>query len=81
MRNRCAFTSRDMAEDWPEAFTYAVVMGWDCDDPDEGDHDAGSEMAEKFGWDAELVAFIRDAHLRFEELADKTPNPEAGDRA
>ena len=28
MRNRCAFTPRDMAADWPDAFTYAIVSGW-----------------------------------------------------
>ena len=71
MRNRCAFTARDMAEDWPEAFTYAVVMGWDdeTNDPDAGD--AMSDMASKYGWDDELVAFLRDAHRRFMELTDR----------
>ena len=67
MRNRCAFTSRDMGDDWPEAFTYAIVAGWD---------EAMTEMAEKFEWDAPLVEFLNDAHTRFAELADRTdPTP------
>lgn len=67
MCNRCTFTSRDMAHDWPEAFTYAVVCGWGDGDED----DAWYDVAEKFGWDAELVAFLRETHRRFEELADR----------
>lgn len=73
MRNRCAFTSRDMGADWPEAFTFAVVLGWDPD-PDEPDEDAMGDMASKFGWDADLVAFLQDAHERFKALADATPS-------
>ena len=74
MRNRCAFTSRDMAHDWPEAFTYAIVWGWhDDDDPDE---DVMPEIAEKFEWDAELIAFLRDAHERFTKLAEKREDRE-----
>lgn len=64
MRNRCAFTSRDMSDDWPEAFTYAVVLGWD---------DSMDDMAAKFGWDEPMVEFLRDAHARFEALADRDP--------
>lgn len=67
MRNRCAFTSRDMAYDWPEAFTHAVVLGWGDGDED----DAWDSIAEKFGWDNEMVAFLRETHRRFAELADK----------
>ena len=62
MRNRCAFTSRDMGTDWPEAFTYAIVLGWD---------DAISEVAERFEWDETLIAFLQDAHERFKKLPDK----------
>lgn len=62
MRNRCAFTSRDMAADWPEAFTYAVVYGWGK---------AMKDVAAEQGWDAELVKFIRDAHKRFRVLSDE----------
>ena len=69
MVNRCAFTSRDMAHDWPEAFTYAIVLGWhDDDDPS---CDAMQEIAEQFEWDDELVAFLRDCHERFKTLKTK----------
>lgn len=67
MRNRCAFTSRDMGADWPESFTYAIVLGWDDDDPE---CDAMPEQAERHGWDDDLVAFLRDAHERFQALAN-----------
>ena len=60
MRNRCAFTSRDMAAEWPEAFTYAVVFGWE---------EATKEVAARFGWDTELLDFLADAHERFEALS------------
>lgn len=76
MRNRCAFTSRDMGADWPEAFTYAVVMGWDNEE-DPSDVGAWQELAAKFGWDSELIGFLIDAHRRFEELSDKL-EPGAG---
>lgn len=74
MRNRCAFTSRDMAADWPEAFTYAVVLGWDNDDPDPHPDDRGAmdQVAAKYGWDDDLVAFLRDTHQRFLALSEVT---------
>ena len=77
MRNLCAFTSRDMAADWPEAFTYAVVSGWDSNEPDDPDDDldAMTEVAAKFGWDEPLVEFLRDAHRRFKELRDNRKDP------
>ena len=67
LRNRCAFTSRDMAADWPEAFTYAVVLGWDADALEDEDG-AMDEIAAKFGWDNAMVEFLRDAHARFKAL-------------
>jgi hypothetical protein len=67
MRNRCAFTSRDMAADWPEAFTYAIVSGWST----YPENDAMPELAAKYEWDDEMVAFLVDAHERFAQLADK----------
>lgn len=63
LRNRCAFTPRDMGADWPEAFTYAVVAGWD---------EAMDDMAARWDWDPALVEFLRDAHRRFEQLPDRT---------
>jgi hypothetical protein len=69
LRNRCAFTSRDMGADWPEAFTYAVVSGWDASD--DGEAGAMDEMAARWSWDEPLVEFLRDAHRRFQALADR----------
>lgn len=70
MRNRCAFTSRDMAEGWADAFTYAITLGWGGD----GGTDAWDEVAAEQGWDADLVAFLKDAHERFRALADRKTN-------
>jgi len=67
LRNHCAFTSRDMGADWTEAFTYAVVFGWDAEDSD-GEDGAMDEMAARWGWDETLVEFLRDAHRRFQAL-------------
>lgn len=72
MRNRCAFTSRDMGADWPDAFTYAIVLGLDSADPDDDDPEAAMrDQAAQWGWDADLVAFLRDAHERFKALPDR----------
>lgn len=77
MRNRCAFTSRDMGAHWGDSFTYAVVYGWDPDPEDEPeDGSAMDEQAAKWGWDAEMIEFLREAHRRFEELADRVPPPD-----
>lgn len=82
MRNRCVFTSRDMGMDWPEAFTYAIVVGWDDDDPDPDEEESAMDViAEKFGWDAEMIAFIRDAHERFELLPRTRITDTPGDPA
>jgi hypothetical protein len=62
MRNRCAFTSKDMAAEWDSAFTYAIVYGWSG---------AWSDLAERYGWDDELVTFLRKSHREFKMLADK----------
>ncbi len=77
MRNRCAFTSRDMAADWPEAFTYAVIFGWGPDEDDPEDSGAWDAVAAKHGWDPELVAFLRDAHERFTRLAHRYDTEES----
>jgi hypothetical protein len=80
MRNRCAFTARDMGADWPEAFTYAIVFGWGPDPDDPDDNGALSDMAAKYGWDTELIAFLRDAHERFKALPDRNPPAPTRDR-
>lgn len=75
LRNQCAFTSRDMGAGWPEAFTYAIVFGWD--DEDGVDESAYPELVERFGYDDDLIAFLRDAHERFKALPDKREVPDA----
>lgn len=72
MRDRCAFTSQDMGEGWAQAFTYAVVLGWDADPDDPEDAGVMEQLAAKFGWDDRMVEFLRDAHRRFEELPDSS---------
>lgn len=71
MRNRCAFTARDMAADWAESFTYAIVLGWHSEDDPEDGYDALGDQAAKWGWDDALVTFLIDAHQRFKQLADR----------
>lgn len=70
MVNRCAFTAKDMGEEFDSAFTYAIVYGWGPDEP--GDADCWPEMAERFGWDEPLLAFLKDAHERFAALPQRT---------
>ncbi len=74
MKNRCAFTSKDMAATFGDAFTYAIVCGWD--DEDGTDASAMREVAEEYGWDEPLIAFLRDAHARFCELATRRADQE-----
>lgn len=69
MRNRCAFTSKDMSREWADAFTFSIVFGWS--DEDFPEDDAWGEISTYHGWDAEMVAFLKDAHERFLALPDK----------
>jgi hypothetical protein len=71
MRNRCAFTSQDMSGGWSQAFTYAVVCGWDADPDNPDDADAMDFVAAQHDWDQPLIDFLRDAHRRFKELPDR----------
>jgi hypothetical protein len=72
MRNRCSFTSKDMAEEWDAAFAYAIINGWDPDEDDPEDSgDPMTAMAKRWDWDEPLVAFLRDAHERFMALPDR----------
>lgn len=71
MRDHCAFTSRDQGADWASAFTYAVVFGWGGEPGDS--EDAWPEIAERFGWDQELVDFLKRTHAEFDKLGDGAP--------
>lgn len=39
------------------------------------DGDPMADVASKFGWDDELVTFLRDAHQRFKALSDRVIPP------
>ena len=66
MRDNCAFTSRDQAADWASAFTYAIVFGWGGDEPLV--EDCWQEIADRFGWDQELIDWLKRTHAEFEKL-------------
>lgn len=55
-------SSRDWSIHHRDAWLYGVVAGWDDEHPDD---DAMPEVAERHGWDAEMVATIRFHHAAF----------------
>ncbi|MFD3516266.1 hypothetical protein [Streptomyces sp. NPDC058657] len=55
-------SSRDWGEYWVDAWLYAVLVGWDCEDAEHNRtcvHGALEEMAARHGWDDETVAKVR----------------------
>lgn len=56
-------SSRDWGEYRVDAWLYAVICGWDCENAEHNDtictHGAMEEAAEQHGWDAEAVAKAR----------------------
>ncbi|MFB9558672.1 hypothetical protein [Streptomyces roseoviridis] len=60
--NLLATSSRDWAEYAVDAWLYAVVLGWDCEETEHDDtctHGVMEEMAEAHGWDEAAVAKAR----------------------
>lgn len=59
-----ATSSRDWSEYRVDAWLWAVLVGWDCEEPHEHDDtcedgQAMQETAERHGWDEETVAKVR----------------------
>ena len=57
-----ATSSRDWGQYAPDAWLYAIICGWDCEEPVHDEtctHGAMEEMAERHGWDAATVAKAR----------------------
>ncbi|MEU1273032.1 hypothetical protein [Streptomyces sp. NPDC005799] len=57
-----ATSSRDWGQYAPDAWLYAVILGWDCEETEHDEtctHGAMEEMAARHGWDAEAVAKAR----------------------
>ena len=54
--------SRDWGARWDDAWLYAILCGWDCEQTEHDEtctHGAMEEMAAKFGWDDDTVAKLR----------------------
>lgn len=57
-----ATSSRDWGQYAPDAWLYAVICGWDCEETEHDEtcvHGAMEEMAELHGWDDATVAKAR----------------------
>jgi hypothetical protein len=57
-----ATNARDWGAHWDDAWLWAVLCGWDCEQAVHTDactHGAMEELVAKFGWDAETVARLR----------------------
>ncbi len=73
-----ATSSRDWSAYRVDAWLYAIVCGWDCEEAVHGDtcvHGAMDEMAHAFGWDADTVAKARRYRNAVRALAPPEPGP------
>ncbi|MFD8805607.1 hypothetical protein [Streptomyces sp. NPDC059597] len=71
-----ATSSRDWGEYRVDAWLYAVILGWDCEQAEHDDtctHDAMEEMAAAHGWDDAAVAKARRYRAAVREV---TADPE-----
>lgn len=70
LKHAIAFDVADWAETRMMAWIYGIVVGWDDEDPMEGEsgRESMDEVAARFGWSESLVQRLRDLHRRFEEL-------------
>lgn len=60
--NLLATSSRDWGQYAPDAWLYAVILGWDCEETEHDEactHGAMEEMQERHGWSDEAVAKAR----------------------
>ena len=64
------FSSDDWWQSRAMAWVYGIVVGWDDDDPMEGEtgREALDDLAAKFGWSDNVVTRLRELHRRFEAL-------------
>lgn len=68
LESAIAFDVRDWSLDRRDAWIYAIVVGWESDDPDD-DFNAMESVAAKHGWDEETVARLRRLRSRFQMAA------------
>lgn len=77
-----ATSSRDWGVYRIDAWLYAVILGWDCEQTEHDDtcvHGALEEMQQRHGWDAATVAKARRYRAAFRTLVE-TYQPAAGAR-
>jgi hypothetical protein len=67
-----AFAVDDWGASRSMAWVYGIVLGWDDDDPMEGEsgHEAMDQLAARFRWTPEQVERLRELHRRFQALAE-----------
>lgn len=74
-----ATSSRDWGQYAPDAWLYAVVLGWDCEETEHDEtctHGAMEEMQQRHGWSDEAVAKAR----RYRAAVRALTEPAAGMR-
>jgi hypothetical protein len=79
-----ATSSRDWSQYAPDAWLYAVFVGWDCEDAHEHDElcndgAAMREMAERHGWDEATVAKARRYRAAVRDTAMQQLRAEAAE--
>ena len=62
-----SFSSMDFGSVSDVAWMYGIVVGWDNDDPDEGEHPhaAMRELAQRFNWPYRKVQLLRNLHTEW----------------
>jgi hypothetical protein len=81
MTRAMATNVRDWAADRMDAFLWAVLLGWDCDEQHEHDEDACSlgamdEIAARHGWDDHQVERVRRFHRAVLAASGSSPTEE-----
>jgi hypothetical protein len=71
-----ATSSRDWSEYAPDAWLYAVILGWDCEATEHDElctHGAMEEMQQRHGWSDEAVAKARRYRTVVRSLTERAP--------
>ncbi|MDV6267050.1 hypothetical protein [Rhodococcus globerulus] len=74
LHNAISFSSMDFGSASDVAWIYGIVVGWDNDNPDEGEHPyaAMRELAQRFNWPLKKVQLLRSLRA---EWVRRTSSP------
>ncbi len=73
LRSAIVFDARDWSIGKIDSWIYAIVVGWENEDPLEGEteDDALNEICDKHGWDKERLKILRKNFISMEAESAK----------